>query len=249
MYTVRFSKQPVQNDIEKFIKESLSQFAEENPSFAAIVNGEKKREIQRKIVERAGGMFLWAHIAWENFKRGLLWNPDIVAQKLKRLDGLQPGLKELYAHTINQVDASIRDDMFAMFSAIAVAERPLHPSELGIILAIQYSDSRITRSGDIYAFSDLEKMIEDNFPDLLSIDDNRRITFVHLSFKEYLCDYWEEVDPSWLQKARRKITKCCLVYLNLSDLTASARASASVSGNIIQPGAHRILTWLTWANR
>jgi hypothetical protein len=235
-YSVRISRHHVQNDIEKFIRDSLDQFAESNRGFAAAINSAKRLEIIRKIVERSGGKFLWANIAWENFKRGLFWSEDIVDQKVQRLEELQPGLNEMYTDMISQVDPSTRDDMFAMFSAIATAERPLNINELGILLALQYSDSRISRSSEIHAFLQLEKTIEDNFPDLLSIDDSRRITFVHLSFKEYLSQYWEQSDSVWLYKARRKVARCCLIYLNLNDLGINVKNCQPTRGTVLLVG-------------
>src|SRR5256885_32842 len=95
---------------------------------------------------------------------------------------------------------------------------------------MQYSDGRISQSSDIHAFSNIEKLIEDHFPNLLSINDNHSITFVHLSFKEYLYHHLEQSDSEWLSKARRKVARCCLVYLNLRDLAIYAKNCQTIIG-------------------
>ena len=232
-FSLRISPCHVQHDIENFVAGSIDQFAEEHPGFAAAVGSFKKHQITRKIVERANGMFLWANIALENFKRGLLWNRDIVDRKFRELDELQPGLNDLYANMISKVDSSIHDDMFAIFLVIATAERPLNQHELGILLAIQYSDRRISYSSEIQPFLDLENVIENNFPDLLSIDDGHNITFVHLSFKEYLYHHWDQMDSEWHFKARRKIAMSCMVYLNLRELVRCAKRERNMEGEIL----------------
>ncbi len=58
--------------------------------------------------------------------------------------------------------------------------------------------------------------MEQNLPDLVTIQDDNRVTFVHLSFKEYLQRRQDFQDV--LLSGRREITRACLKYLKLRDI-------------------------------
>jgi hypothetical protein len=223
VFTIRTKSPLLSRMIETFVRDSIAEFARTNEAFAEIADFRVQSEITGEIVRRADGMFLWATIALEDFKRGLLWNRTVLKEKLMQLDSTPPGINMLYDRMMGRVDASIRKDMWSIFSVLAVAARPLNENELGTVLAIERADHPITVSYDIEPFLNLNEIVENNFPELVAIDDNGRITFTHLSFKEYLFQYWSEKDPGWLRKARSDITRACLIYLDLKDLVSEAK--------------------------
>ncbi|KAL4894408.1 hypothetical protein BDV59DRAFT_11113 [Aspergillus ambiguus] len=218
VHMVRIQSAYVSPHISRYLHDNISEFAQQNSAFADTVSSRMRRKIVDKIVQRADGMFLWASIAWEDFKRGLLWNHDIVRQKLDQLDSTTSGINTLYDRMMGKVDPAIRQDMWSIFAVIAVAGRPLTEPELGTLLAIQRSKQRLTHSRQIRPFDKLNKTIEDNFPDLVKIQDDDSIAFSHLSFREYLYQYWTEKNPEWLDTARMKLAEACIIYLDLQDL-------------------------------
>lgn len=88
-----------------------------------------------------------------------------------------------------------------------------------MILGICRSRRRIIRSTDFEPFRNLSMIIENSFPDLVTIQDNNTVTFIHLSFKDYLQSQ-SKFDLA-IRSGRQNITRACLTYLKLRDLLQS----------------------------
>jgi hypothetical protein len=172
-------------------------------------------------------MFLWATIAVDDFKRCRLWNRGVVRNKIDALDAIPDGINALYDLLISQVQLSTRKIMWALFSVISVSARPLYEAELETVLAIKSSNRRFIDSTDLLSVKDLRDTIETEFPDMVIFHDDNSITFNHLSFKEYLVQYWTKKNPEWLSKAHCSMTQACLAYLGLRDLARDAQAASS----------------------
>lgn len=242
VFTIRVQSLHVNRDIEAFVRDSISEFAQSNSAFGEIADASIQRKITSEISKRAEGIFLWAAITVEDFRRGLLWNCDVLEEKLRQLDSAPSGLNMLYDRMMDKVDISIRKDMWSIFSVLAVAARPLREIELEVILAINYSEHNFTTSTDIQPFRNLNDIIESNFPELVKIDDNGCLNFTHLSFREYIHQHLNNKDPLWLEKTRRAVTRACLIYLNLKDLIRDAKIHQrsihrSMSGKLQSPTA------------
>ena len=240
-------KAQMQKDIEEYLRRAIEEHAAKNSAFRASISAAIRHEIVTGISARVDGMFLQAVITWEDFRRGILWNQDVVAQKLKRLNTLSPGITALYDRVINGIDESIRDDAFAIFSTLAAAARPLSESEMGALLGVCIPSRPIERSTDSEPFRDLYRIMEQNFPDLIKIQDDNRVTLVHLSFKEYLQRRQDFQDV--LLSGRRKITRACLKYLKLRDILQDAHDGSDTTGALTyalchshSPWGHTILT-------
>jgi hypothetical protein len=229
---LRVPREQTTKSIESFLLDEVEIFAATNGSFNASTDYRSRGGIARAIMKRADGMFLWAAIAWDDFRRGLLWSPEIVRDKLARLDATPFGINALYDKMMEQVNPEVREDMWSIFSILAVAARPLNETELGIILGISKSQQSVTSSNDIYAISNLGEIINTNFPDLVIFHDDNGITFAHLSFKEYLLGNWETTKPGALKKARRIVTRTCLKYIQLKDLIRDAYGESLREGNV-----------------
>ena len=163
-------------------------------------------------------MFLWADVAWKHFKRGLLWNVDTIDKKLHLLDNIPPGLDSLYGSLLAEIDEEIRDDMWVIFLVILTAKESLKPEELGILVAMNDTARRFLLSTDVAAFANLERIIDANFPNMVTIEDDGRVRFYHLSFKEYLDHHLMETDTGLLSRSYRLTTKSCLTYLDFPDV-------------------------------
>ncbi|RYP68053.1 hypothetical protein DL771_006894 [Monosporascus sp. 5C6A] len=224
---IRITGAEVKPSIEAYVRDSIAEFARTNESFGEAVDHVDRETILKKIVERADGMFLWSVVAWEDFRRGLLWNRDVVQERLQELDSTPMSINALYDRVMGQVQPDIRKDMWSIFSILAVAARPLQEIELSILLAMRKAGTQPEYSKDIDPFANLGHIIEKNFPELVVIHNDNTITFSHLSFKEYLSQYWSEKDPDWLGKAHYGIAQAVITYLKLQDLVEDSRRATS----------------------
>ncbi|RYO83523.1 hypothetical protein DL763_007848 [Monosporascus cannonballus] len=213
-------KAQIQRDIEEFLRHEVEEFATKNSAFRASVSAGTRREIVTSILARVDGMFLQAALAWGEFRKGIMWNQSVVAKKLKSLDALPLGMAALYDKVINELNDSIRDDAFVIFSVLAAAARPLSEPELSAILGVCNSNKDIVCSTDLEPFKDLYQIMEQSFPNLITIKDDNRATFVHLSFRECLQSRQDFQDALLL--GRREITRTCLLYLKLRDMLRHA---------------------------
>jgi hypothetical protein len=222
------SKAQIQRDIELYLRAAVDTFASENSAFGATASPSIRQEIVAGISALVDGMFLQATPMWEDFRRGILWNRDVVAQKLQRLNAPPPGITALYDRVIDGMDESIRGDALVIFSVMAAAVRPLSEPELGAVLGIYHATRPILRSTDFEPFRDLYRIMEQNFHDLVTIQDDSRVTFVHLSFMEYLQRRQDFGDI--LLSGRRKIARACLKYLRLRDMLQDASDGSGTAG-------------------
>ncbi|OAQ75600.1 ankyrin repeats (3 copies) domain-containing protein [Purpureocillium lilacinum] len=215
----------IQTDITLFLRDAVDDLAYRSAGFKAALSPASQHQIVNSIAAKAEGRFLQAVLMWEDFRRGLIWNQNVIMQKLKRLGALGSGMVALYNKIIDAMDDVTRDDAFTIFSVLAAAAQPLSEIELGTIIGMNHSSKPIVKSSDIEPIRDLYQVMEENFPDLVSIQDDNRVIFVHHSFREYL-DQREEFRDR-LFSGHRKITRACLKYLKLADMLDSAKTNGS----------------------
>ncbi|CAJ0545078.1 Ff.00g085510.m01.CDS01 [Fusarium sp. VM40] len=207
-------------DIKLYLSSSINDLEAQNASFSASITPDLREKVITQISKAAGSMFLAAVVTWEDFKRGLLWNQDVVVQKLEKVVSSGSSMGSFYDRLMEKIDPFMLDDALSIFAIISAAARPLSETEIGTILGICRSGRHITRSTDFEPFSNLNTIMEDSFEDLIIVQDDNTVTFIHLSFKDYLIS--QERFKRVIQKGRQSITKACLVYLKLRDLLQSA---------------------------
>jgi hypothetical protein len=122
----------------------------------------------------------------------------------------------------------VLDEILLTFSIMAAAARPLSEIEIGTVLGICRSRKDIKRSRDFEPFQNLTAVIEREVPHLVSLQDDGTITFVHLSFKDYI-ENQKRFKPI-IETGRQSITKACLVYLKLQDLLQRAAVETEHDG-------------------
>ncbi|PNP76488.1 hypothetical protein FNYG_10175 [Fusarium nygamai] len=210
----------MESDIERYLLSSIDDFKSQNESFNASIDPVLRQQIVSRISEAAAGMFLAAVLAWEDFQRGLLWSRDVVVQKLGKVVSAGTSMATFYDRLVGKIDSSMLDDALLIFSILAAAARPLSEIEIGAVLGICRSRTHITRSKDFEPFQNLNTIMEKEFPDLVAIQDDDTITFVHSSFKDYLESQARFNDV--MQTGRQSIAKACLIYLKLHDLLQGA---------------------------
>ncbi|KAM0554809.1 hypothetical protein ACHAPJ_006542 [Fusarium lateritium] len=172
-------------DIQQYLLSSIGDFQTDNESFDASITPHLRDRIVSRISEAASGMFLAAVLAWEDFQRGLLWSQDVIAQKLEKIVSVGTGMTAFYDRLVDKIEASVLDDALLIFSILASAARPLYEIEVGVILGICRSRTRITQSKDFEPFKNLSTVMEREFPDLVAIQNDDTITFIHSSFRDY----------------------------------------------------------------
>ena len=118
---------------------------------------------------------------------------------------------------MDQVDPDVWEDMWFIFPALAVATRALYETDLSIILGAAKSREHAESFDNPNAIENLSEIISANFPDLGTAHDDNRITFAHVSFKEYLLGKWE-TSPEALKKVQRIVADAYLKYFQLKDL-------------------------------
>ena len=195
------------SDLRTFITAIVSEYGEENNFPEASVT-----KIQERIIEGADGMFLWAHLAWEHFKQGVLvWNRAKIGAQLDSLGQLPRGLEELYRKIILSIDKSAKAELQPIFILICAATRPLGTDELGEILSIE---DRHQKASDIDVPFSIEGILLKHCPNLLRIDIDGTVVFVHLSLKDFLVRSFLRMDTT---KIHKHIAQRCLKYLDFED--------------------------------
>ncbi|KAH8645771.1 ankyrin repeat-containing domain protein, partial [Xylariales sp. PMI_506] len=222
LFTMKLSKSILNINIRAYIHFSIEDLASVDMMFHAALDLPARHRIEDHITQRAGGMFLWAQIAWDDFRKGILWNKGVLDQKLKKLDASPPGLDRLYETILRAIDDESRNDAMDIFCLISVAARPLKEHELGVLLAMWRRGSNIQSSNDFETFPNLGNMLVMRFPELIICHDDDTITFAHMSFREYLHSTWESLGSQRLIQAKKKIAEACLQYIMLEDLIEEA---------------------------
>jgi hypothetical protein len=227
---LQLQRHHIEQSIKRYITATVLDFAAEKSDFAQAADTKKRFEIADMITKRADGMFLWAEVAWKSFRRGLFWNADIVEERLQNLSDTPAGLNSLYEKMLDQVDVSVREDMWTIFAVMSIIWRPLSSKALGLLLSMNLSSRIPKKSTDIQPFNDVEGIIQNNFPNLIRLEEDGTIKFIHLSFKEYIDNRWKSSDSPILAKNKKAIARSCLQYLKLSDVVSQTLEVNDIRG-------------------
>jgi hypothetical protein len=126
-------------------------------------------------------MFLWASLAWTNFKEDVtLWNRRTIEKQLRSLEKQPPGLTSLYSSLLAKIDPLQIQELKLLFQCIIAARRPLSCEEMAEALAV-HDNSKYHSSLDV-VFS-ISNTIETTCPNFVTLDNNGTIRFSHQSVK------------------------------------------------------------------
>ncbi|KAF3764686.1 ankyrin [Cryphonectria parasitica EP155] len=223
---LRIVKSDTRPGIKRFLQGSLEQFAADRPEFATVTSSKKRIEIVNELCERADGSFLIAAMVWGDFRNSPEWDEDTITRKLRKFGSAPHKVSDFY-DIIYQIDSSVRDQVRDILAILAAAARPLSTVEIGIILGFSQTDTPIRNADDIPIDRSVSDLIEKHIPELIARLDDDTVTFVHLSFKEYLLESWAKEKASHMTRAGRMITRACLKYLKLQDMLHDAFDGAS----------------------
>ncbi|KAF4969332.1 hypothetical protein FSARC_3407 [Fusarium sarcochroum] len=218
MHILSVNRQHTEMDIRNYLRDSITEFCQTNAPFAEAMANRSPTSIIEKMTKRSDGMFLWATVAWENFCQHIFWNEDVLEERLLDLESTPPGINPLYNKLLDRIDPTYRKELWAFFAMIAVAKRPLSEAELSELLPVMVSQrDELTNPCQMRPFPKLLDIIEKHCRDFITVHDDGKILFCHLSFKEYLLQTWATDRPEILEKAKVSISKACLAYIKYWD--------------------------------
>ena len=164
-------------DVKRFISSSVMRYSIENNfdqnSISIIVS---------ELSKRAGGMFLWASLAWDVFTSGVgTWTKSKIQERIGDLKHSSPGMNNLYQRVLSSFKGE-EPEVKQILSWVVLANHPLTIEELSIALALR---QRPTRVADIDQPMNLEVFLRQKCALFIDIDNNK-VTLIHLSLKDYL---------------------------------------------------------------
>ncbi|KAL8924256.1 MAG: hypothetical protein Q9172_002769 [Xanthocarpia lactea] len=199
-------------DLETFVSAIVPEFGRENKFPESAIS-----RIQDRILVGADGMFLWAHLAWEHFKEGVIvWNRAKIDSQLDSLGQLPRGLEKLYEKLLKSIDKNVRAELEPALILICAAARPLTCDELGEILAIE---SWHQNASEIDAPFAIGTTILKFCPNLFKIDLDGTISFVHISLKTFLLEVLLHLDSKVIHQY---VARQSLRYFGFEDFRRDA---------------------------
>ncbi|KAI4104803.1 MAG: hypothetical protein L6R37_003076, partial [Teloschistes peruensis] len=195
------------DDLRTFVSAIVPDYGRENHFPESAIS-----KIQDRILIGANGMFLWAHLAWEHFKEGVIvWSREKINSQLDSLGQLPRGLGKLYGRLLKSIDKRARAELDPIFALVCAAARQLGCDELGEFLAME---SWHRNASEIDAPFAIEATLLKLCPNLFKIDLNGTVSFVHLSLKTFLLEELLQLDSHVIH---RDLARKCLQYLGLED--------------------------------
>ncbi|KAL8909773.1 MAG: hypothetical protein Q9171_004919 [Xanthocarpia ochracea] len=199
-------------DLQTFVSAVVPDLGRENKFPESAIS-----RIQDRILVGADGMFLWAHLAWEHFKEGVIvWNGAKINSQLDSLGQLPRGLEKLYEKLLKSIDRNVRAELEPALILICAAARPLTCDELGEILAIE---SWHQNASEIDAPFAIGTTILKFCPNLFKIDLDGTISFVHLSLKTFLLEVLLHLDSKVIHQY---VARQSLRYFGFEDFKRDA---------------------------
>lgn len=208
-------------DVHRYIESVVTVYGSENN-----FSDEMIMAIIDELTQRADGMFLWASLAWSFFIGGVdTWRKTVFQERISHLRRLPPGMDGLYSRILAAIDPRIYDELLRALQWIVSAIRPMTLDELAVALALRV---RPQWRADIDVRLNLQAFFKRTCPHLIKIDRRGVVTFVHMSFKDFLLDVVEYDDGSTqvpnpflinLREVHLDNGLDCLSYLGLRDFS------------------------------
>ena len=222
----------VRRDVERFVSskvEEMSTIVRFDPEFQGA--------IERQLLERSEGTFLWVGFAVNE-----LLKKKTSLQIEDTLRSLPKGLPGIYDRLILQIDPMYREACCLLLHWVALAVRPLSLKELGTAIGTHSS-----------ALLSMEQAVRDHVimcGPVLTIQ-HYGVNLAHQSVREYLLRPEADRDKVLEQfrikpaEAHLQLASCCLSYMEQSGLQAvSLEADKSAFESLLQP--HPLLDYAVW---
>lgn len=141
---------------------------------------EFQTDIVEKICEKAGGMFLWAVLAWHELCHEAN-KPQDFARNLVKAQKLPASLEFLYEDIMNRLPVSSRDLSLEILTWLALSARPLHSYELRFAIAMGHDKTYHQTIDSMMS----ERQLKTICPALITVDDDGCVQFAHSSIKDF----------------------------------------------------------------
>ena len=143
---------------------------------------EKARvEIITRICEKAGDMFLWASLAWDQLCLGASKESQFLAN-LKKTEALPANLDALYGNILDRLDSHTLSLIVQALPWLLAATRPLHTNELRFAMALDTTADYDTISSRMVNEAALTALC----PSLIIVSERGYVSFAHSSIRDFL---------------------------------------------------------------
>lgn len=228
----------IMTDINKFISGQMREL----PSIANISEDLRKR-LRETILDQAGGMFLWASLAWEMFSNSwdYEWNTEGVEKRLETLKALghasitsrknpensaaqtERTLYGYYTAILELTPARHRKNTKRLFRWLVTAHTPLTLAELRIAYALKDSHTCTDSLENQLHIGDFSDEVKSRCSPLIKIvGANQTVKLVHQSVKEFFLGGNHDESFAFkldLAEAELKNSITCLTYLSFRDFS------------------------------
>lgn len=222
----------VKADIKKYISRELDEFdklqSEDDPSLEVGI----KEEIKTAILDQAGGMFLYAFLAWTTFRDWEdEWNPRGVKERLRKLRSLASDsgtpsmtnnpLYNFYMRILDTLPGD-RRRIRKIFMWLVTAHTPMTLAELRVASAFE-PDRHTSRASikDDLALGNFGTYLKANCGALIRIvDANQTVHLVHQSVREFFLHAKHPFSFNLIDE-EAYISTTCLTFLSFNDLSDS----------------------------
>ena len=178
---------------------------------------EKARvEIVTRICEKAGDMFLWASLAWNQLCLGASKESQFLAN-LKKTEALPANLDALYGKILDRLDSHTLSLIMQALPWLLAATRPLHTNELRFAMALDTTADYDTISSRMVNEASLTALC----PSLIIVSERGYVSFTHSSIRDFL--FHPQTKKKFrfdLRAVHEKLAVLCLRSLYLPGFNA-----------------------------
>ncbi|KAF7855285.1 uncharacterized protein EAF02_011544 [Botrytis sinoallii] len=225
------SRQEVNQDIRSYLKFKISKLDTSDQDLL--------ERIEKTLVEKANGMFLWARLVLDELK---FCYSDGALERTAM--GLPKGLKAAYGRILDRIMDPSNPET-AKFMAIRILEwmacsyRVLKNYEILDGVALDRSNWTLTSKTKI------GKRALDLCRPLIEEGPANTVEFVHFSAKEYLLDeeYQEKLPFLSRESAHLNISFSCVAILNSCDNLIPSNFTEAQRAAVVVKGFHGLLTY------
>jgi ankyrin repeat protein len=180
------------------------------------ISASLRAEVVGNICEKAGSMFLWARLAWDQFCQGLT-DAASVRRNLQKVNRLPPSLHSLYEELLNRHDDADLTILRNIFAWLTTSSRPLTVREMRFAISLKNSKSLAEAHKNMLGEARLSSIA----PSLISVDAAHHVQFTHQSVKDFLLS--SETLPRYqlrLDEVHANVATSCLRCFTLPDFNA-----------------------------
>ena len=203
--------------------------------------GDSMKNMKTKLISRADGVFLWAHLALERVHNALL-DGATVAELSKAVDEIPDKLENLFALLLGNIEQRYMKEAYVMLSIVLSAHRPLTLAEFRYVMVLHgdvgfTSHELFEKSPNMVQDDDaMRRRIRSRCGGLLEVkevQDSRSddtstaapdqvIQFMHQSVGDFLLSRAEKSSDTKLTalgtQGQVTLATCCTRYISLKEV-------------------------------